>query len=50
MDAETRLFEEDVTLAFDEIAGSDLMARSRALGSLVTAGVGIAEAKTICGF
>ena len=46
----SRLFEEDVTLEFSEIAGSDLMARSRALGSLVTAGVGIAEAKTICGF
>ena len=46
----SRLFEEDVTLAFDEIAGSDLMARSRAFGSLVTAGLSLDESKTICGF
>ena len=46
----SRLFEEDVTLAFDEIAGSDLVARSCSLGSLVTAGLSLDEAKTICGF
>ena len=46
----SRLFEEDVALDFGDIAGSDLMARSRALGSLVTAGVELAEAKKLCGF